>query len=176
MINKIKKTLSNFPDEVIEIWLLPFANSEGWPLKIGPDGLPLERWRYLLMKKPLEYFRKMKWTKEEKHISIHEIEAKSQSSLVQIFEAAILNRNNMMSASIFDLKTRFDGVVDYIRHYGRMPKEPILYRHENGKYKILDGNHRLAAYYYSYGYFKVDNNSDLILKTQENQTYWIASH
>jgi hypothetical protein len=60
MINQIKTTLPNFPDEVIKIWLLPFAESEGWPPKIDPDGIPSGRWKYLLTKRPLEYFRAMK--------------------------------------------------------------------------------------------------------------------
>jgi hypothetical protein len=81
-----------------------------------------------------------------------------------------------MTSSIPDLKTRFEGVVNYIRQYGRMPKPPILYRHNNGKYKIFDGNHRLAAYYFSYGYFEVDIDSDLMLKTEEKQNYWVGSH
>ena len=56
MIQQIKNTLPNFPDEVIETWLLPFAVSEGWPPVIGSDDIPLERWGYLLPRKPWSEF------------------------------------------------------------------------------------------------------------------------
>ena len=176
MIDKIKNTLPNFPDEVIDTWLLPFAISEGWPPEIGSDGVPLKRWKYLLTRKPLRHFQTMKWAKKKKHISINEIEGKSQLSLIQIFEGAVLEKYNLMSASIPDLKERFNNSVDYIRLNGNIPKAPILYYHNNGKYESFDGNHRLAAYYYSYGYFNTEVDSNLKLNTKKEQTYWIASH
>ena len=77
--------------------------------------------------------------------------------------------------SIPDLKQRFDSIVNYIRQNGKMPKAPILYLNDVKKYEIFDGNHRLSAYYYCYGYFNVDGDSNSMLKTQEDQTYWVAS-
>jgi len=176
MIQQIKSTLPNFPDEVIETWLLPFAVSEGWPPVIGSDGVPLKRWRYLLGRKPLSEFKTLSWSKVTKHISIHEFDRESLSSLIQIFEAAILGCDNLMSLSIHDLKQRFDNIVNYIQQNGKMPNAPILYLNDMKKYEIFDGNHHLSAYYYCCGYFNVDVESNLKLKTQKNQIYWIASH
>jgi len=173
MIRLIKDTLPNFPDEVIKEWLLPFAESEGWPPQLGSDGIPLKRWRYLLGLRPFGFFQRLNWKKEHKHISIHEIAEKSQPALVQIFEAAIFGRQNMMSSSISNLKERFESVVRYIESCGSMPNAPVLLS-ENDKYYIFDGNHRLSAYYYCYGYFKVDVESKLMLTIKENQNYWIA--
>ena len=173
MIRLIKDTLPNFPDEVIKEWLLPFAESEGWPPQLGYDGISLDRWRYLLGLRPFSFFQRLDWKKEYKHISIHEIAEKSQPALVQIFEAAILGRHNIMSSSISNLKERFESVVKYIKAYGLMPKAPALLL-EKDKYYILDGNHRLSAYYYCYGYFGVDVESELMLTTEKNQNYWIA--
>jgi hypothetical protein len=31
MLDQISEVLPNFPEEVIEQWLLPFAEDEGWP-------------------------------------------------------------------------------------------------------------------------------------------------
>lgn len=90
MIRLIKDTLPNFPDEVIKEWLLPFAESEGWPPQLGSDGVALNRWRYLLGLRPFGLLQRLDWKKEYKHISIREIAKKSQPALVQIFEAAIL--------------------------------------------------------------------------------------
>jgi hypothetical protein len=175
MIQRIKNTLPNFPEEVIETWLLPFAVSEGWPPKIDSDGIPLERWRYLLAKKRWSEIQNLSWSKETKHISIQEIGSKSLSSLIQIFEAVVLGQSNLMSMSIPDLKQRFENIVDYISQNGEMPNPPILYINDMNKYEVFDGNHRLSAYYYCFGYFKVDVETNLMLKTEENQIYWIAS-
>jgi hypothetical protein len=175
MIQRIKNTLPDFPDEVIETWLLPYAVSEGWPPVIGSDGVPLKRWEYLLMRMPWSEFQNLSWSKVTKHISIYEFGRPSFLSLVQIYEAAILGGNNSMSVSIPDLKQRFDSIVNYIRQNGKMPKAPILYLNDVKKYEIFDGNHRLSAYYYCYGYFNENGDSSLMLKAQEDQTYWIAS-
>ncbi len=143
---------------------------------IGSDGVPLNRWRYLLGRKSLSEFKTLSWSKVTKHISIHEIDGESLSSLIQIFEAAILGYDNLMSLSIHDLKQRFDNIVNYIQQNGEMPNAPILYLNDMKKYEIFDGNHRLSAYYYCYGYFNVKVDSNLKLKTQKDQTYWISSH
>jgi len=173
MIKLIKDSLPNFPDEVIKEWLLPFAESEGWPPQLGYDGVPLNQWRYLLGLRPFVLFQRLDWKKEYKHISIHEIVIEYQQALVQIFEAAILGRQNIMSSRISNLKERFESVVRYIKTHGSMPKAPALLL-EKGKYYILDGNHRLSAYYYCCGYFKVDVESELMLTKENKQNYWIA--
>ena len=173
MFELIKKTFPKFPDEVIKEWLLPFAEEEGWPPRLGFDSVPLDRWRYLLGLKPFNVLKNLDWKEEYCHISIHDIEPNSQKSLIWIFESAILGKHNSMSNTISDLENRFKSVVKYIQSHGKMPKPPVLY-FENGKYFIFDGNHRLSAYYYAFGYFKVEVKGHLLLKTQKGQHYWIA--
>lgn len=173
MIKLIKATLPNFPDEVIKDWLLPFAESEGWPPQLGSDGVPLNRWRYLFGRRPFDFIQRLHWKRECKHISIHEILDSSKKTLIQIFEAAILGRHNIMSTSIPNLSERFVSVVKYIHSHGTMPKAPALLC-EKDKFYIFDGNHRLSAYYYCFGYFKVDVETKLMLTTKKDQNYWIA--
>lgn len=174
MVRLIKDSLPNFPDEVIEDWLLPFAESEGWPPQLGYDGIPLERWRYLFGLRPFSFFQTLDWKKEYKHISIYEIVEKFQIVLFQIFEAAILGRQNEMSFGISNLKERFESVVRHIKTHGSMPKPPALLLEKDNRYYIFDGNHRLSAYYYCCGYFKVNVESELILTKENKQNYWIA--
>ena len=45
---------------------------------------------------------------------------------------------------------------------------------EPGGLTVLDGNHRMAAYQYAYGYFNLGLDADLQVKTQELQRYWIG--
>ncbi|MBU1181670.1 MAG: ParB N-terminal domain-containing protein [Proteobacteria bacterium] len=168
MISLIKDTLPNFPDEVIRDWLLQYAKAYGWPPELDVDGVPSNGWKLLLDSRPLSFFQMLDWKKECKHIPINEIAIKSQEALCMIFDSVISKRQNILNS-----KRRFENIVSNIKSNGLIPKVPALL-FDNNKYFILDGNHRLAAYYYCYGYFQVELDSDLMLMTKEKQHYWIA--
>ncbi len=61
-LKKVKEDLSNFPDEVINEWLLPYAQSIGWP----PTH---ERWRGIFFSKPLEFWQATTWQKQNLNLA-----------------------------------------------------------------------------------------------------------
>jgi hypothetical protein len=174
MLEALKTDLPNFPDEVLIDWLLPYACSEGWPPSHDPAQEPGGLWRYLLGKKPLTYWRSLCWERTDCHISFHQLRKEHQETIGQMVLAAVGGQVNIYSTSIPDLKQRFFNVVDFLSVYGQLPRPPAVIQDNEGL-SVVDGNHRMAAYFYCCGYFMFDPGHSLQLKTLEIQSYWIAS-
>lgn len=104
----LQTTLPNFPVEVLEEWLLPYANSEGWPPAQTVEASPNGRWRYLLSNRPLAYWRSITWRKHERHISIHNLDPGYQEIMVKMVLAAVQGQRNLYSSTIDDLTPRFN--------------------------------------------------------------------
>jgi hypothetical protein len=172
-IDLLKASLPNFPDEVLVDWLFPYAKTEGWPLAPDERFKPEKRWRYLLRNRPLTYWQSIRWAKVTRHISIQELRKDNQEIMVHMALGALKGQKNLYSESIPDLKERFARIVSYIGECGLMPKPPTLIR-EAGGLSVLDGNHRMSAYYYCYGYFTIDPGAELQLKTKEIQEFWVG--
>ena len=165
-------SLDKFPSEVVKEWLSTYVESEGWPPVIGEDGIPTDRWRYLLSRRPLEWWFEGFWEKRDGHISIHDLTEKNKESIVKMAAAYLTGQLNEYSIQIGDLKPRITGVIEYIKENKTIPGTPVLYL-ENGKYAISDGNHRLCAYYICYGYLNISIPKDLEFMPNENFNYWV---
>jgi hypothetical protein len=172
-LEALKKSLPNFPDEVLRDWLLPYAMTEGWPPSDTLEALPERRWRYLLRNQPLGYWRSISWQQVKRHISIYDLSAVYQDIMVQMTLGAVTGQRNLYSTSIPDLKQRFYRIVEHIGAHGVLPKTPALLE-EDGALSVLDGNHRMAAYFYCYGYFKLEVEGSLQLNVKEIQSYWVG--
>jgi hypothetical protein len=173
-LEDLKRSLPNFPDEVLANWLLPFANVEGWPPARDDESLPEKRWIFLLDGRPLRYWRSLSWSPVERHVSVNDLGTESRAIMIHIVLGAVAEQRNSYTDAIHNLRPRFWRVVEHIWHNGRLPKPPTLLVASDGL-SILDGNHRMAAYLYCYGYFKLDPGPELQLKTEAVQRYWIAS-
>lgn len=169
----LKETLPNFPAEVLEEWLLPYALSEGWPPAPSGSAALSGRWRYLLKNQPLDYWRSMEWSMVERHVSIHDLDSEFQKIMVQMVLGAIQGQFNLYSSQIKDLTPRFNRIKEHFSQFGTHPKPPALLAEPHGL-TIADGNHRMAAYLYCYGYFNLDLDASLQLKTKEIQSYWVG--
>lgn len=164
--------LDKFPPEVVEGWLSTYVKSEGWPPALGEDGVPIDRWRYLLSRKPLVWWFGGNWEKRLGHISIQELTEANQDSIVKMALAYLAGHINEYSVQIADLESRISSIIEYIKINKTMPGAPVLYL-ENGKYAIADGNHRLCAYYICYGYLNIPVPKELELLPDENFQFWI---
>ncbi len=170
----LKVTLPNFPDEILEEWLLPYANHEGWPPAKDSYSVPDGRLRYLLCGLTLSELRDMKWQEENRHLSIHELHPEFQKICVDMVFGAVEGDVNLYSSSIKDLSERFHRIIKYLREHGSLPKAPALLSTPTG-FKILDGNHRLSAYFYGFGYINLPIDGDLMDKTASAQRFWVGS-
>ncbi len=70
---------------------------------------------------------------------------------------------------------RFNSCCTYMKEHGVFPQPIMLLSTPNG-YDVLDGNHRLAAFFYLYGYFNIENAEIPCLKVANEQEVWIAKN
>ena len=174
MKSAIQNTFPNFPNDIIDQWLFPYAISKGWPPQEAYGELHGE-WRYLLgTTTNLAYWKGIKWSNESIDLQVNDLEDSSKVSVLQIISFAVFGIESTMSKNICDLKERFDQIVKYFSEYGVFPCAPILIR-SNGKYKLMDGNHRIAAFFYCSGYITRSPARDILLKTRVHQSYWIGT-
>jgi hypothetical protein len=167
-IDKIKADLPDMPDEVIEDWLLTHHKRFGWPPRVDND------WRYVLRQgNDLGYLQGLKWYKETFHLSPDMLSPKDQEIIIGMLRAHVLNEANFYSM-MSDGMDRFESCLQYIKANGVFPKRPILQRHPEGVW-ILDGNHRLTAYFYLYGYMNVNIPGIPDSNVKEMQEFWVAS-
>lgn len=172
-ISELESSLPNFPREVLEEWLLPYAESEGWPPAEADDGSLCNRWKYLLANKTLKFWKAINWEKVQRHVSIQDLNESCRNVMMSMVLAAVKDQSNFYSDSIPDLKPRFERIVEHIRATGKLPCPPTLI-HESDGLSIVDGNHRMAAYFYCFGYYKLEVESTLLLATNEIQEFWIG--
>jgi hypothetical protein len=167
-LTDLKATLPNFPEAVLSDWLLPYAHSEGWP-PFREDGAPQgSRWPYLLRKKPLEYWTSVNWSFYHGHIELDQLDNRTQDSIVQMVLAATNGETNLYSVTIPDLKDRFDRIFSHLISTGNLPGTPTLIKEDDG-YRVMDGNHRIAAYIF---YRHVTNARNQVVQPQH---FWIGA-
>jgi hypothetical protein len=87
---------------------------------------------------------------------------------------AFAGQHNLYSISITDLKPRINRITEYIATTGRLPRPPALLRTPAG-YEVIDGNYRMAAYFYCYGYFNLPIEERLEATSSDIQDYWVGT-
>lgn len=173
-IDVLCESLPNFPKDLLEEWLLPYANSEGWPPAPSEFDEPLGRWRYLLKKQPLAYWKSIEWRSIDGLLNPSNLSPQWQGILVDMVMGAVKGQLNLYSMEIPNLKERFDNIVAFLSENGAFPRPPALLVDEGG-FTVLDGNHRLAAYFYCLGCLKeAAPQEDLRQKVKLEQKYWVG--
>jgi len=170
---KIKKDLPKFPDGVIDEWLVQFAKTEGWPPKTDLTGRICVRWQGILRGKSLNYWKNLDWRKEKIAVTPFDLVPGDREMITSLVLANVKNEVNIYSLTMPDSKERFDQICSYMREEGSFPKIVALER-VNDKYKLIDGCHRLTAYFYLCGYYKVGGEDRPCLNVATEQEYWIA--
>lgn len=173
-IDALCESLPNFPKELLEEWLLPYAKSEGWPPAPSDFDKPLGRWRYLLKGQPLTYWKSIDWRRLDGFLQPSNLSPECQSILLDMIMGAVKGQVNLYSMEIPDLKDRFDRIVRFLSEDGFLPCPPALLVEKDG-FAVLDGNHRLAAYFYCLGCLKdVAPEEALRQKIKFEQRYWVG--
>ena len=169
LLATVKSDLPEFPDEVIEIWLSTFVRRFGWPPSAEND------WRFILREtRDLEYLKKMRWKKELVALKPDMLDPYDLQICIGLFKSHVLNQKTLFSITMSDGRERFESIKTYLKDFGIFPVPIILGRSENN-YKILDGNHRVTAFLYLYGYFNIENDDSPCLKVKTEQMAWIAT-
>jgi hypothetical protein len=138
----IKRDLPDWPDEVIEEWLLKLANRSdtGWP---PPEPLGNHPWKYILGARPLSWWKEVTWTLEEHQMNFDAL-AKNSKRIVKDMIDGHINRVPNTYFGWPESKARFLSAGQYVSQYGTFPKPPMAVRLDDGL-SVLDGNHRMTA-------------------------------
>ena len=155
MFDQIKSDLPNFPDQVVETWLLPLADTGyGWP--------PIQT---ALLRKSLDYWKKTKWNLGEFSFEFTEMDSGSQISINGLIEANFLGKLNAFS-NIIDSQDRLKYMCKYILNHGTFPV-PVIVKKKNGYLYTINGNPRIAALNYVRSCWANENDR----KTLKAQSY-----
>ena len=168
---KIKKDLPNFPDDIVEQFLLPFANKLGWP----PENCKNDannRWKDILRSNDLAYLRQLEWNKKTLKLSPHELLPKDCEMVVDLMRTNVQGQFTFYS-EMSDSKERFDRICLYLKQECVYPRTVAIER-IGEKYRILDGCHRLSAYFYLCGWFNIKDDKVPCLNVAEEQEYWVG--
>lgn len=90
-----------------------------------------------------------------------------------MFKTHVLGQSTLYSC-MSDGRERFLKCCEFSKEHGRFPKPVILEEKMDRKIAILDGNHRLTAYFYLYGFFNIESPDIPYLNIKEFQEYWVA--
>lgn len=145
-IRRIQQDLPAFPAEMINEWLGPYVRSEGWPPNSPRDAVPTDRWQCLLGMRSVSYWASFTWMRAMITPTIEDIASDSSQTLVQLITGYVDGIPNIYTEQIPNGKQRFQSVLRYISENHAFPGLPVLATQESG-YEVLDGNHRMAAYF-----------------------------
>jgi hypothetical protein len=137
-VKDIQKDLPGWPDDVIEQWLVYFANEPdlGWP---PPEPLGNHRWARILGGRPLSWWREVTWKKERVKCDLACLSQKSRG----IVTGMITDVNSGKVEAV--TKRRFDHAFHYILNNAAFPKPAIAMKEPSGL-TVLDGSHRMGAF------------------------------
>ena len=170
MRDLISRDLPAVPDQLVDGWLLPFTSRVGWPPTKGND------WRYILgLHRDLEYLQRCTWERKTIAISPSIFVRRDLGIVVNLFRTHVLKEATIFSDSMSDGLARFTSCKDYLTEHGSFPW-PVVIESSREGYHILDGYHRLSAYCYLFGYFKIENEEVPCLKVAAEQQVWIGTH
>ena len=137
----IKRDLPDFPDEVVQTWLVPLAKTAGWP------PAPFSRRDRILMHRPLPFWRAVVWDKRRVSLNKYSLGTDSLRRIQGLLDANARGIHNIYSQQISNTSARFQRNVRYLRQHGHLSIPPVLFT-TGFQYEILDGHHRLAAYFH----------------------------
>ena len=167
MKTQIIKDLPNFPEDVVEQFLLPFAEEYGWPPGKREND-PSNQWKSILRLNDLKYWRQVKWNKKTLKLSPDKLIPKDIEMVEDLMRANVQGQINMYSITMPSSKKRFDCICTYLKDEGVYPRT-VAIEQMGDRFRIIDGCHRLAAYFYLRGLFKIEDDKVPCLSVMEEQ-------
>jgi hypothetical protein len=136
----IKKDLPDFPDEILEMWLLPLAEQQGmgWP---PPNPFGNNDWQWVLGEKNLDWWKKVDWKLDQTDCSFGNLANGTRHIIRKMLAAHIDGEENAYSAA----PDRFLGQLKHILTNGKFPKPVVIVPVKSGL-SVVDGNNRIAAH------------------------------
>lgn len=167
-IADIQKDLPGWPVDVIEQWLLYFANEPdcGWP---PPEPLGDHRWSKILGGRPLSWWKRVTWKKQKVKCELVALSAKAQGDVTDII--------NQMKGGTADesTKKRVAQAWLFLKDNAKFPKALVTMKKRDGL-SLIDGSHRMAAFRMIQELPKARFDKIKKRKAQLKQHLWIGTH
>jgi len=155
-----KAIFKNMPDEVFEIYIAPLIKDLGWPYNSANDFVS-RGWQEAFDNHQLNVIVELQWERGNTYFSSLKFHPTSAKRLDWILEAHIDGRVTPCS-NVRNGKQRLERNLAYIKRLRAMPS-PVVFMNSHQGFRILDGNHRLAA-------------ALLVSRTIDTQIpYWLGS-
>lgn len=152
-LEKCKKSLPNFPCDIIDSWLSTYVETEGWPPCPDNSQVPQNRWKLLLGNRPVQYWQNITWETVELSVFSIPLEHDSKIRLGQLVDAFEKGTTKELGE---DSHNRFWALLRYIAEYGEIPVQPIFLKQEGG-FELMDGYHRISA---GMAWFKLQHDKE----------------
>jgi hypothetical protein len=143
-ISDIKADLPDWPDDVVEQWLLKFANQPemGWP---PPDPMEGHRWE-LLITHPVAWWKDVTWTLETRDCSFDKLSVDARHTMNKMYETLVDGVDNGYGGD--NSPARFQRQLRILALTGQFERPPVFFPIASGL-SPLDGNHRLFALHFA---------------------------
>lgn|GEM_PF-1377939 len=130
----------NIPEEIFTLWLDDRIEANGWP--------PITSvWDAAFRYKDLRFWHRLDWSKRTIKLDLQDFTRLSQEIINKLIEANFLGRPNDLSACMGDASRRkLKSILEYMTLNQTLPGSIILFR-DGHLYEIVDGSHRLAAFF-----------------------------
>jgi hypothetical protein len=167
----IKADLPGWPDDVIDQWLLKFANQTGmgWP---PPDPMTGHRWE-LLLTHPISWWKDVTWTQETRDCSFDKLSIDARKTMNSMYKALIEGEDNGFGGD--DSPARFQRQLRILASTGKFERPPMLFPIASGL-SPLDGNHRIFAHHIALQMSDEDLAKYKVQRPAASQSVWIATH
>ncbi|MBN8993027.1 MAG: hypothetical protein J0H42_32745 [Rhizobiales bacterium] len=170
-LQDIKSDFPEWPDDVIEQWLLKLANQPamGWP---PPDPTDGHRWE-LLLTHPISWWKDVTWKREPRDCSFEKLSIDARKTMNSLYKALVEGEDNGFGGD--NSPARFQRQLGILVVSGEFERPPVLFPIASGL-SPLDGNHRLFALQTALNtpdeYLAKHN----VKRPSASQSVWIASH
>lgn len=169
-LQDIKKDLPDWPDDVIDQWLLKLANQTGmgWP----PSEPLTGRWK-LLLTHPVSWWEDVTWTQEKRDCSFDKLSIDGRKTMNNMYDALVEGQDNGFGGD--NSPARFQRQLRIVAITGQFERPPVLFPIASGL-SPLDGNHRIFAHHIALQMTDEDLAKYKVRRPDAIQTVWIASH
>jgi hypothetical protein len=145
LLTSIRAAAPEWPPEATDCWLFEIAKGKdkGWP--------PNQNWYYVLGRRSFDQWLLVHWERRSLPLT-RDIFSDMANRQISGIIGAMAGETNIYS-NLYRSKERFQAQLGYVVHNGTYPRAPILMP-SGGHFDIVDGNHRLAAYFTAEHYHK----------------------
>lgn len=127
------------PEEVFRLWFDDRIRANGWP----PVNLP---WLGALREFPLSFWARLKWDLETVMLNYDELTEKARDIVDGLIQANFYGASNEYSSYLDNSKQRLNRILEFVKIQHQLPSS-LIFVEVSGLLEIVDGSHRLAAYF-----------------------------